>query len=107
MRKALFLFYFLIFYAITQLLWWGYILIKFEPERKGMIIGEGLIFMLIFIWGALKLKKQVKRDHEINLQQQNFLLAAEISKHRGHRHCGQARDLLHGGGLVTLRFKQA
>lgn len=75
MRKALFLFYFLIFYAITQLLWWGYILIKFEPERKGMIIGEGLIFMLIFIWGALKLKKQVKREHEINTQQQNFLLA--------------------------------
>src|SRR5690606_11030332 len=75
MRKALFLFYFLIFYAITQLLWWGYILIKFEPERKGMIIGEGLIFMLIFIWGALKLKKQVKREHEINTQQQNFQLA--------------------------------
>lgn len=75
MRKSLFLFYFLIFYAITQLLWWGYILIKFEPDRKGMIIGEGLIFMLIFTWGALRLKKQVKREHEINLQQQNFLLA--------------------------------
>jgi signal transduction histidine kinase len=75
MKKALFLFYFLIFYAITQFLWWGYILVKFEPDRKGMIIGEGLIFMLIFVWGALKLKKQVKREHEINQQQQNFLLA--------------------------------
>ena len=75
MKKALFLFYFLIFYAVTQLLWWGYILVKFEPDRKGMIIGEGLIFLLIFVWGALKLKKQVKREHEINQQQQNFLLA--------------------------------
>jgi len=75
MRKALFLFYFLVFYAITQLLWWGFILVKFEPDRKGMIIGEGLIFLLIFIWGALKLKKHVKREHEISQQQQNFLLA--------------------------------
>ncbi|MEI5986458.1 MULTISPECIES: sensor histidine kinase [Sphingobacterium] len=75
MRKALFLFYFLFFYAITQLLWWGFILIKFEPDRKGMIIGEGLIFFLIFIWGAFRLKKHVRREHENNQQQQNFLLA--------------------------------
>ncbi|SEG06838.1 sensor histidine kinase [Sphingobacterium lactis] len=75
MKKALFLFYFLFFYAITQLLWWGFILIKFEPDRKGMIVGEGLIFLLIFVWGALRLKKQVKQEHENNQQQQNFLLA--------------------------------
>ena len=75
MKKALFLFYFLFFYATIQLLWWGFILIKFEPDRKGMIIGEGLIFFLIFILGAWHLKKHVKREHEINKQQQNFLLA--------------------------------
>ena len=75
MKKALFLFYFLFFYAITQLLWWGIILIKFEPDRKGMIIGEGLIFLFIFVWGAFRLKKHVNREHEINQQQQNFLLA--------------------------------
>ena len=75
MKKSLVLFYFLIIYAITQLSWWGYILIKFEPDRKGMIVGEGLIFLLIFIWGALRLKKQMKKEHEHNQQQQNFLLA--------------------------------
>ena len=75
MKKALFLFYFLFLYAITQLLWWGFVLIKFEPDRKGMIIGEGLIFFLIFIWGAFRLKKHVKQEHEYNHQQQNFLLA--------------------------------
>lgn len=75
MRKALFLFYFLFFYAITQLIWWGYMLITFEPDRKGMIIGEGLIFFLIFIVGAWHLKKHVRREHEINKQQQNFLLS--------------------------------
>ncbi len=75
MKKALFLFYFLFFYAIAQLLWWGFILIKFEPDRKGMIVGEGLIFLFIFVWGAFRLKKHVNREHEINQQQQNFLLA--------------------------------
>ncbi|MBE8715506.1 sensor histidine kinase [Sphingobacterium hungaricum] len=75
MKKALILFYFLILYSISQLLWWGYILIKFEPDRKGMIIGEGLIFLLIFVWGALKLKNQFKREHKIHQQQQNFLLS--------------------------------
>lgn len=75
MRKALFLFYFLFFYAMAQLVWWGYMLITFEPNRKGMIIGEGLIFFLIFIVGAWHLKKHVRREHEINKQQQNFLLA--------------------------------
>lgn len=75
MKKSLVLFYFLIIYAITQLGWWGYILIKFEPDRKGMIVGEGLIFLLIFVWGALRLKKQMKKEHEHNQQQQNFLLA--------------------------------
>ncbi|MGH2622610.1 MAG: histidine kinase dimerization/phospho-acceptor domain-containing protein, partial [Sphingobacterium sp.] len=75
MKKSLVLFYFLIIYAITQLSWWGYILIKFEPDRKGMIVGEGLIFLLIFIWGALRLKRQMKKEHEHNQQQQNFLLA--------------------------------
>jgi len=75
MKKTLVLFYFLIIYSVAQLLWWGYILIKFEPDRKGMIIGEGLIFLLIFIWGALRLKNQFRREHKIHMQQQNFLLS--------------------------------
>lgn len=75
MRKALVLFYFLVFYAIMQLCWWGYLLVQYEPERKGMIIGEGIFFLLIFIWGALRLKKLFSREHKLQQQQQNFLLA--------------------------------
>lgn len=75
MKKALFLFYFLVFYASAQLIWWGYMLINFEPERKGMIFGEGMIFMFIFIWGALRLKRQFKEEYRTHQQQQNFLLA--------------------------------
>ncbi|MBD1425021.1 sensor histidine kinase [Sphingobacterium arenae] len=75
MKRALVLFYFLVFYAITQLLWWGYLLVNYEPERKGMIIGEGLFFFLIFIWGAMRLKKLFTREHKQQQQQQNFLLS--------------------------------
>jgi len=75
MRKTLFLFYFLVFYAISQLIWWGVMLVKYEPQRKSMIIGEGMFFLLIFLWGVLRLKNNFKREHKIHQQQQNFLLA--------------------------------
>ena len=75
MRKPLVLFYFLVFYATAQLVWWGVLLIESQPHRKIMIIGEGVFFMLIFVVGALKLKKAFVREHKIQQQQQNFLLA--------------------------------
>lgn len=75
MRKPLVLFYFLVFYATAQLAWWGILLIENQPDRKIMIIGEGIFFMLIFVAGALKLKKAFVREHKIQKQQQNFLLA--------------------------------
>lgn len=75
MKRALVLFYFLVFYAITQLFWWGYLLVNYEPERKVMIIGEGVFFLLIFLWGAIRLKKLIIREHKDQQQQQNFLLA--------------------------------
>lgn len=75
MRKPLVLFYFLVFYATAQLVWWGVLLIESQPHRTAMIIGEGIFFMLIFVAGALRLKKAFVREHKIQQQQQNFLLA--------------------------------
>ena len=75
MRKPLVLFYFLVFYATAQLIWWGVLLIEAQPDRKAMIIGEGIFFMVIFVVGALRLKKTFVREHKIQKQQQNFLLA--------------------------------
>jgi len=40
-----------------------------------MIIGEGIFFLLIFLWGALRLKKLFVREQKLQQQQQNFLLA--------------------------------
>ncbi|KKX47226.1 hypothetical protein L950_0227675 [Sphingobacterium sp. IITKGP-BTPF85] len=62
MKKALVLFYFLVFYATSQLIWWGVMLARFQPQRKSMIIGEGIFFLLIFLWGALRLKKLFVRE---------------------------------------------
>ena len=75
MRKPLVLFYFLVFYATAQLIWWGVMLIENQPDRKAMIIGEGIFFMVIFMVGALRLKRAFVREHKIQKQQQNFLLA--------------------------------
>lgn len=75
MRKSLFLFYFLVFYAVAQIIWWGILLIDAEPLRRGMIISEGFIFMTIFLVGAVKLKKAFVHEHKTHKQQHNFLLS--------------------------------
>lgn len=75
MKKALFLFYFLVFYAVCQLIAWGYMFVKHVPDRMGMVIGEGLFFILIFILGVIKLKNYFKKEFINHQQQQNFLLA--------------------------------
>jgi two-component system phosphate regulon sensor histidine kinase PhoR len=75
MRKPLIIFYFLFFYATAQLIWWGILLVKAIPEQKTMIIGEGIFFMIIFIFGALRLKTAFVREHNMQKQQHNFMLA--------------------------------
>jgi len=75
LRKPLFLFYFLFFYAVTQLLWWGTLLIQLAPERKGMFIGEGIFFFIIFFFGAIKLKQAFDREDKLHKQQHNFMLS--------------------------------
>ncbi len=75
MRKPLFLFYFLFFYAVTQLVWWGVLLIDIAPHRKAMFIGEGIFFLIIFIIGAIKLKQAFDREQKVHDQQHNFMLS--------------------------------
>ncbi len=75
LRKPLFIFYFLFFYAIMQLIWWGVLLAQIAPERKAMFIGEGLFFFVIFIGGAIKLKQALKREKKLHKQQHNFMLS--------------------------------
>ena len=75
MKRALFWFYILAFYALCQLLAWGYMFVKYVPERKGMVIGEGMIFIAIFILAVVRLKKHLGRERYYQQQQHNFLLS--------------------------------
>lgn len=75
LRNPLFLFYLLFFYAVMQLIWWGVLLIQLAPDRKGMFIGEGVFFFVIFLFGAVKLKQAFEREHKVHKQQRNFMLS--------------------------------
>lgn len=75
MKTAFVWFYVLVFYALCQLIGWGYMFVKYVPDRKGMIIGEGMIFLVIFVLGIIRLKKHLGQERYYAQQQQNFLLA--------------------------------
>ncbi|MGX5688180.1 sensor histidine kinase [Arcticibacter tournemirensis] len=75
MHKSLVIFYGLILYALAELIWWGVLLVKVQPERKAMIMGEGAVFLLLFFTGAYFLQKTLKRERKLHEQQKNFLLS--------------------------------
>ena len=75
MRRSLVIFYSLLIYALAELLWWGVLLIKAQPEKKGMILGEGAVFILLFFTGAFFLHKTLKKERNLHEQQKNFLLS--------------------------------
>lgn len=75
MHKSLLIFYALILYALAELVWWGVLLIEVRPERKGMILGEGAVFILLFLTGAYYLHKTLKKERKLREQQKNFLLS--------------------------------
>ncbi|WP_207422729.1 sensor histidine kinase [Desertivirga brevis] len=75
MRKPLVIFYALAIYVLSEIIWWAYLLVSVQPERKGMIIGEGAIFLLIFFTGAYYLQKTLKKERNLHEQQKNFLLS--------------------------------
>ncbi len=75
MRKPLLIFYALIIYAFAEMIWWGILLINAAPMRKGMILGEGAVVLLILIVGAYHFQKALKKDMRLKEQQNNFLLS--------------------------------
>lgn len=75
LRRSLLIFYFLFFYAAAQLIWWGVLLVRAVPDRKEMIIGEGIFFMIIFVFLSFRLKSAIVREFRMQEQQRNFLLA--------------------------------
>ena len=69
------IFNFLIIYAFAQLVWWGILLVKEEPQRMAMILGEAAVFLMIFSVGAFKLHQALNKERKLHTQQKNFLLS--------------------------------
>jgi len=75
MRRPFIIFYALIIYALTELIWWGYLLVKMMPSSLGMIVGEGSIFIIVFLAGAIWLHRSIIRERKLHEQKKNFLLS--------------------------------
>jgi hypothetical protein len=52
LKRSFVIFYALIIYALAELIWWGYLLVKMMPSSLAMIMGEGSIFIVVFLSGA-------------------------------------------------------
>lgn len=74
-RKPITIFYILLIYALAELIWWGFLLVEQEPERVGMIVGEGIAFIVILIVGAIYFHSLLKKEKWMQAQQKNFLLS--------------------------------
>jgi len=75
MKRPFIIFYAIIIYAISELVWWGYMLVRLQPKRTAMILGEGSMFVLIFVVGAISLHKSIKKERRLQHQKKNFLLS--------------------------------
>ncbi|UKJ06907.1 sensor histidine kinase [Solitalea lacus] len=73
--RPLTLFYVLIAYVLFQLMWWGQLLIKAEPNKTAMVIGEFSVFVIILLWGAFSIKKAIQEEIALSRRQKNFLLS--------------------------------
>jgi two-component system phosphate regulon sensor histidine kinase PhoR len=75
MRKPFIIFYFLTVYTLAELIWWSVLLVRAQPNRIGMILGELAVFIAIFSVGAYFLHKSINSERRLHQQQKNFLLS--------------------------------
>ncbi|MEO3408162.1 HAMP domain-containing sensor histidine kinase [Mucilaginibacter sp. CAU 1740] len=75
MKKTFVIFYALITYAVAELIWWGYMLVTLQPRRTGMIMGEGAMFVAVFLIGAINLHRSFNKERRLQEQKKNFLMS--------------------------------
>jgi signal transduction histidine kinase len=75
MKKSILIFYFLLLYALLEMFWWGTVVIRLQPERMAMIMGEGAVFLFLLGVGAYFIHASIKKEDKLHEQQQNFLLS--------------------------------
>jgi signal transduction histidine kinase len=55
--------------------WWGTELIRVLPQRMGMVIGEGAVFIFLLGVGAYFIHASIRKEDKLHERQQNFLLS--------------------------------
>lgn len=75
MKKSIIIFYVLLFYALGQLFSWGSLVVRLEPSRMAMIMGEGSVFLFLLGVGAYFLHQSIRKEEKLTQRQQNFLLS--------------------------------
>jgi signal transduction histidine kinase len=75
MKRPFIIFYALIIYTLMELVWWGYMLIRLQPARTAMILGEGSMFIMIVLGGAFLFHQSLNKERRLQLQKKNFLLS--------------------------------
>jgi signal transduction histidine kinase len=65
----------MLFYALVQLVAWGSLVVKLQPSRMAMVMGEGSVFLFLLCTGAYFLHQSIKKEDKLHEQQQNFLLS--------------------------------
>ena len=75
MKKSIIIFYFMLLYALVQLISWGALVIKLQPSRMAMVVGEGAVFVFLLGIGAYFLHRSILKEEKLHEQQTNFLLS--------------------------------
>jgi len=84
-KNQITVFYILVFYVIAQFTWWWYLIFKLNhalvPDKEfysriiWMISGEGLVFLILLLFGILAVKNAFKRQVKLAKREENFLLS--------------------------------
>ncbi len=88
-RNPTFWLYVLGIYILIQFFWWAWLLIDQSQtiivlstndpgemiRRILMIIGEGLVFLILLVFGFYKVRSSIKQEMELAERQKNFLLS--------------------------------
>lgn len=85
LKNPMFLIYLLVFYVTLQFSWWLYLIFSLYDKiysdqdtlskKTLMLLGEGSVFFIILIIGVFIILRAFKRERELTLQQENFVLS--------------------------------
>lgn len=73
--RSLSIFNVLLIYAVLQISWWGYLLIKYSPGKIDMVMSEFSVFIVLLLFGMYRLRKAIAHENALDQQQKNFLLS--------------------------------